>query len=40
MAAWSFARAGYDAHNLVGGMLGWVASGLPIAPEGGHVADH
>jgi rhodanese-related sulfurtransferase len=40
MAAWSFARAGYDAHNLVGGMLGWVDSGLPIAPEGGHVAEH
>jgi hydroxyacylglutathione hydrolase/adenylyltransferase/sulfurtransferase len=40
MAAWSFARAGYDAHNLAGGMLGWVASGLPIAPEGGHVAEH
>ena len=40
MAAWSFARAGYDAHNLDGGMVGWAAAGLPIAPEGGHVADH
>jgi rhodanese-related sulfurtransferase len=40
MAAWSFARAGYDAHNLDGGMLAWAASGLPLAPEGGHVAEH
>ena len=40
MAAWSFARAGYDAHNLDGGMLGWSASGLPLAPEDGRVADH
>src|SRR4051812_32225143 len=40
MAAWSFARAGYDAHNLDGGMVGWAASGLPLEPEGGHVADH
>src|SRR3954467_4534262 len=27
MAAWSFARAGYDAHNLEGGMIGWVGAG-------------
>src|SRR3954466_494509 len=40
MAAWSFARAGYDAHNLEGGMIGWTASGLPLEPAGGHVADH
>ena len=40
MAAWSFARAGYDAHNLDGGMLAWLESGLPIEPEGGHVAEH
>jgi rhodanese-related sulfurtransferase len=40
MAAWSFARAGYDAHNLDGGMIAWLASGLPIEPEGGWVADH
>jgi rhodanese-related sulfurtransferase len=40
MAAWSFARAGYDAHNLDGGMVAWAESGLPLEPEGGHVADH
>jgi rhodanese-related sulfurtransferase len=40
MAAWSFARAGFDAHNLDGGMVGWAAAGLPIAPADGHVADH
>ena len=40
MAAWSFARAGYDAHNLDGGMVGWAANGLPLEPEDGHVADH
>src|SRR3982750_1403856 len=40
MAAWSFARAGYDAHNLEGGMVAWAASGLPLEPEDGSVADH
>src|SRR4051812_47873729 len=40
MAAWSFARAGYDAHNLDGGMVAWAESGLPMEPEDGFVADH
>ena len=38
MATQAFAEAGYDAHNLAGGMLAWDAEGLPIDPEGGHVA--
>jgi rhodanese-related sulfurtransferase len=37
MAAWSFARAGFDAHNLTGGVIGWVESELPFE---GVVAEH
>jgi rhodanese-related sulfurtransferase len=37
MAAWSFARAGFDAHNLTGGLVDWVESGLPFE---GHMAEH
>ena len=40
MAAWSFARAGFDAHNLDGGMMAWAESGLPLEPEDGRIADH
>jgi rhodanese-related sulfurtransferase len=40
MAAWSFARAGFDAHNLDGGIVAWAESGLPLEPEDGRVADH
>jgi rhodanese-related sulfurtransferase len=39
MATQAFAQAGYDAHNMAGGMLAWEAAGLPIAPEGGGVVD-
>lgn len=39
MATEAFANAGYDAHNMTGGMLAWHAAGLPMAPEGGIVAD-
>ena len=38
LAAQAFAAAGYDAHNLDGGLKAWVADGLPIEPAGGHVA--
>jgi hydroxyacylglutathione hydrolase/adenylyltransferase/sulfurtransferase len=40
MAAEAFRSSGYDAYNLAGGILAWVAAGLPLTPEGGHVADH
>ena len=40
MAANAFRRAGYDAYTMSGGMLEWEAQGLPLEPEGGHVADH
>ena len=39
MASQAFGQAGFDAHNMTGGMLAWDAAGLPIAPEGGGVAD-
>lgn len=38
MAAQAFAAAGWDAHNLDGGLQAWVADGLPIEPADGHVA--
>ena len=40
MATQAFAEAGYDAHNLAGGLLAWEAEGLPLEPEDGSVADH
>jgi rhodanese-related sulfurtransferase len=40
MAANAFERAGYEAYNMTGGLLGWEAQGLPLEPDGGCVADH
>jgi len=40
MAQQAFAEAGWDAHNMAGGLLEWQAAGLPIEPEDGHVAEH
>jgi hydroxyacylglutathione hydrolase/adenylyltransferase/sulfurtransferase len=37
MAAQAFREAGYDAYNLAGGIVEWVAAGLPIEPAGGEV---
>ena len=37
MAAAAFREAGYDAHNMAGGLEGWVEAGLPIEPEDGEV---
>jgi rhodanese-related sulfurtransferase len=39
MATQAFRGAGYDAHNMAGGLLEWRAAGLPLEPDGGHVAD-
>ncbi len=38
MAAEAFRQAGFDAHNMTGGLLEWAAAGLPLEPDGGHVA--
>ena len=38
MATEALRQAGYDAHNMLGGMLEWQASALPLEPTDGHVA--
>ncbi len=38
MATTAFAQAGFEAHNMEGGMLAWAAAGLPMVPDGGRVA--
>ena len=40
MATRAFCEAGWDAHNLEGGIQAWADAGLPLAPDGGYVADH
>ena len=40
LAAQAFRAAGWDAWNMTGGIAAWVERGLPIEPEGGHVAPH
>ena len=37
MAAFAFRRAGFDAHNLDGGIVAWAERGLPVD---GQIADH
>jgi rhodanese-related sulfurtransferase len=37
MAAAAFAEAGYDAHNLAGGIEAWSDEGLPLEPEDGEI---
>jgi rhodanese-related sulfurtransferase len=39
MAANAFDVAGYDAHNMTGGLLEWHGAGLPLVPADGYVAD-
>jgi rhodanese-related sulfurtransferase len=40
MATQAFRAAGYDAHNMTGGLQAWADAGLPLAPAGGYVAPH
>jgi rhodanese-related sulfurtransferase len=39
MATEAFRGAGFDAHNMAGGLLEWEAAGLPLDPADGRVAD-
>ena len=39
MAAEAFSQAGYDAHNLTGGLAAWAEAGLPLEPKDGEVAE-
>jgi rhodanese-related sulfurtransferase len=39
MATQAFRAAGYEAYNLTGGIVNWVAAGLPLEPEDGYVAE-
>jgi rhodanese-related sulfurtransferase len=39
MAATALAEAGYDAHKLSEGIVGWSEADLPLEPEGGYVAE-
>jgi rhodanese-related sulfurtransferase len=38
MATEAFRRAGFDAHNMAGGLIEWAAAGLPLDPADGYVA--
>ena len=38
MAAAAFREAGYDAHNLGGGIAAWNDEGRPLEPADGEVA--
>ena len=39
MATEAFRGAGFDAHNMLGGLLEWGAAGLPLEPADGYVAE-
>jgi rhodanese-related sulfurtransferase len=39
MATQAFSQAGFDAHNMIGGLVDWEAGGLPLEPSDGYVAD-
>jgi rhodanese-related sulfurtransferase len=37
MATQAFSEAGFEAHNMAGGLLAWDEAGLPLEPDGGYV---
>jgi rhodanese-related sulfurtransferase len=37
MATQAFSEAGFDAHNMAGGLLAWDEAGLPLEPDDGYV---
>lgn len=39
MATQALRQAGFDAHNMAGGMVAWEAQGLPLEPEDGRVVE-
>jgi len=39
MPADAFKEAGFDAHNLAGGIVAWRDAGLPLEPEGGEIVE-
>ena len=39
MAADAFREAGWEAHNMAGGLVAWVESGFALDPEDGEVYD-
>ncbi len=40
VATQAFRASGYDAYNMVGGLVSWHEKGLPLEPDDGSVADH
>jgi rhodanese-related sulfurtransferase len=40
MAAQALRGAGFEAYSMAGGLARWAQEGLPLAPEGGYVAEH
>jgi rhodanese-related sulfurtransferase len=39
MVAAAFRESGWDAYNMDGGLRAWEERGLPLEPEGGHIAE-
>ncbi len=39
MATQAFREAGFDAHNIEGGLAAWSEAGMPLDPDGAYVAE-